>query len=89
MPVAVNCCVAPFATEGLAGVTEIEARTAAVTVSVVEPVTPERVAEMVDVPTPTPVARPWLPAALETVAAGRLDDAQVTVVVMFWVELSE
>ena len=36
--VAVNCCVSPRATEGLAGVTAIEVRAAVETVNVVEPV---------------------------------------------------
>ena len=39
VPVAVNCCVIPFAIDGLAGVTAIDCSAAAVTVSTVEPVT--------------------------------------------------
>jgi len=39
VPVAVNCCVAPFVIDGFAGVTAIEVSTAPVTVRVVEPVT--------------------------------------------------
>src|SRR5438270_749135 len=58
VPVAVNCCVVPLATLGLAGVTAIEVNAAAVTVSTVEPVTPLKVALIVEVPVPTPVARP-------------------------------
>ena len=49
-PVAVNCCVFPAATEGAGGVTAIETKAAAVTVSVVEPLTEPEVAMMVDVP---------------------------------------
>ena len=37
VPVAVNFCVKPFASDGSAGVTAIEATTAGVTVSVVAP----------------------------------------------------
>jgi hypothetical protein len=37
VPVAVNCCVAPGVIAGLAGVTAIDDKTAAVTVSVVDP----------------------------------------------------
>src|SRR5262249_680116 len=47
VPVAVNCWVKPAATLGLAGVTSSDWSTAAVTVKVVEPVTPLRVAAMV------------------------------------------
>jgi len=39
VPVAVNCCVVPLAIDGFAGVTAIDDSTAAVTVSVVDPVT--------------------------------------------------
>ena len=39
VPVAVNCCVAPAEIDGLAGVTAIEVRVAAVTFKVVDPVT--------------------------------------------------
>ena len=42
VPVAVNCSVSPVARLGLAGVTAIDWRTAAVTVSTVEPVMPSR-----------------------------------------------
>ena len=50
VPVAVNCWVSPLAMLGLAGVTAIDCRTAAVTVSTVEPVTPPSVAVIVEVP---------------------------------------
>ena len=39
VPVAVNCCVAPLAIDGFAGVTAIDCSVAAVTVSTVEPLT--------------------------------------------------
>src|SRR5216684_1929418 len=60
VPVAVNCCAAPLATDGFAGVTAIDTSTAGVTVSSVEPVMLPLVAEIVDVPVPTLVARPVL-----------------------------
>ena len=58
VPVAVNCSVSPLGTLGLAGVTAIDCRAAALTVSTVEPVMPPSVALMVDVPVATPVASP-------------------------------
>ena len=84
VPVAVNCCVVPFAMDGFAGVTAIDCSTAAVTVSTVEPVTPLSVALMVLVPLLTPVARPpALMVATEVVA-----EAHVTWAVRFCVLLS-
>jgi len=44
VPVAVNCCVAPAAIDGFAGVTAIEVSVAAVTLKTVEPVTAPDVA---------------------------------------------
>jgi hypothetical protein len=82
VPVAVNGCVFPAATLGFAGVTAMETSAADCTVSVVLPVTEPEVAEMVVVPTATPVARP--PAAM--VAAAVFVDAQVTEAVRFCVE---
>src|SRR6202011_1843584 len=58
VPVAVNCCVAPLVIEGFAGVTELDTSVAGFTVSSVEPAMLPTVAEIVDVPAPTPVARP-------------------------------
>ena len=58
MPVAVNCVVWPEESELLVDVIETEARFAAVIVTVVEPLTPFRVALMVAVPLATPVTRP-------------------------------
>jgi hypothetical protein len=84
VPVAVNCCVSPFATLGFAGVTAMDVSAAAATVSVVLPVMLPEVAEIVVVPVATAVARP--PTAMVAVAV--LDDAQVTVPVRFWVEPS-
>jgi hypothetical protein len=58
VPVALYCCVLPAATEALEGVTEIEVKTAAVTVSVADPLILPNVAVIVDVPALTPLAAP-------------------------------
>ena len=58
MPVAVNCFVVPTAMLEFAGVTAIETRVAAVTVSEAVPLTDPEVAVIAAVPVPTPVARP-------------------------------
>jgi hypothetical protein len=79
VPVAVNCCVFPAATDGFAGVTAMEDRVAAVTVNVVDPTTLPLVALIVDVPTFTAVAKP---AALIVAFAG-VPDAHVTLPVKF------
>ena len=50
VPVAVNCWVDPFGTDGFAGVTAIETKAGAVTVNVVEPFTDPDVAVIVLVP---------------------------------------
>jgi methylglyoxal synthase len=79
VPVAVNCCVAPLAIDGFAGVTAIDCSVAAVTVRTVEPLIPPDVALIVEVPTPAPVASP---AAL-IVAVVVVPDDHVTVLVRF------
>jgi len=82
VPVAVNCWVSPSGRLGLAGVTAIEVRVAAVTVSVVFPETPPKVAVIVmGPPAATDVANPCDPAALLIVATAVLDELQVTWVV--------
>ena len=82
---AVNCFVAPLVIEGLAGVTPIEVRVGAVTVSLVFPLTDPRVAVIVELPAATPVAKPpEVMVAFEVVPL-----AQVTWEVMLAVELSE
>ena len=58
VPVAVNCRVVSRAMDGFAGVTEMETRTAALTVKVVEPVTEPEVAVIVVDPWPALVAKP-------------------------------
>ena len=84
VPVAVNCCVRPLATEGLAGVTAMDFRVAAVTVSTVDPTIDPDVALMVLVPTATAVAIPAEPM----VAVAVVPDAHVTEAVRFCVLLS-
>jgi hypothetical protein len=86
LAVAVNCCVAPAATLGVAGVTEIAVTVlaAAVIVSTAVPLTPLRDAVMFVDPAATPVATP---VAL-IVAADLLPDTHVAVDVTFAVELS-
>src|SRR6266542_1837979 len=77
VPVAVNCWVNPSGRPGLVGVTAIVDRVAAVTVSVVLPETPPKVAVIVVVPAATDVARP----ALSIVAKAVFEEPQVTWVV--------
>jgi len=83
VPVAVNCCVPPFAIEGFAGVTAIDTSTA-VTVNGVDPLILPSVAWIVVLPVNTPLARP---VAL-IVATDVLLDPQVTELVRFCVLLS-
>jgi hypothetical protein len=73
--------VYPAATEAVGGVTEIEVRTAAVTVSVAEPLMVPDLAVIVAAPAVTPVASP----VLLTVATDVFDEVQVAVFVRFWV----
>ena len=75
----------PAGTFGLAGVTAMEDRIAGATVRVVFPEILPEVAEIVDVPTATAVARPLL----FTVATDILDDLQVTCMVISWLVPSE
>ena len=64
---------------GVGGVTEMETSVAADTVRVIAgEVMPPRAAVMPLVPVATEVARPWLPAALLTVAAAVVAETQVT-----------
>src|SRR6266581_3693322 len=84
VPVAVNCRVVPFAILGVVGVTVIVDRVAAVTVSVVFPETPPKVAVIVVVPAATDVARP----APSIVAKAVFEELQVTWVVKSCVVLS-
>jgi hypothetical protein len=75
-PVATNCWFWPIATEGFAGVTEIDSSVGGdtVTVKVVEPVTEPKVALIVTVPAVKPEASP-----AETLATLVLDEFQAAV----------
>ena len=86
---AVNCCVVPSAMLGIGGVIAIDTNVAGVTVKVTgAEVMPPMAAVMRLVPAATDVARPLKPATLLIIATEVVDDAQVTEVVIFWVELS-
>ena len=88
VPVAVNCCVLPATIEGDAGVTAIvfSVTPAAVTVSGSFALTTlPCVAVICVVPGATPVANP---VAAPIVAKAVFDDFHVTLVVMFFVELT-
>ncbi len=80
---AVNCSVVPALIEGLAGVTAIDTKVAAVTVSAVEPLIEPEVAVIVVLPCATLVANP---AAL-IVATLVVPELHVTVPVKFCVVL--
>jgi hypothetical protein len=73
VPVAVNCCTEPTGTEGLAGVTLIEAITAEVTVNTVVPVIEPEAADMVALPVAIALANP----VLSTVAISISDEFHV------------
>ena len=73
---------------GAAGDTSIHTSVAAVTVNVALPTTASRVADMLALPAPAVVARPFEPAALLTVATATLLDAHVTCAVRSCVEPS-
>jgi hypothetical protein len=81
VPVAVNCCVLPAATEAVEGVTEIEVRTAAVTVNVTELLIAPDVAVIVLVPEEKVLANP----PLLTVAMLLADEDHCTMLVRFCV----
>jgi len=85
VPVAVNCWVFPATRLGLAGVTEMDDKVAAVTGRVAVPNFPLKVAVMVAVPAATPVARPLL----LIVATDAGNELQATWAVMFWLVPSE
>ncbi len=88
VPIAVNCCVNPFAILGVSGVTAIDTSAAVLTVKVVDPDIAPKVAVISDEPVLTVVARPLPPAALLIVATLGVPDIQVTMVVRSRVLLS-
>jgi hypothetical protein len=65
VPVAANCCDCPAATVAMLGVTEMEVSTAAVTVSVAEPLIVPELAVIVADPCAALVARPPLTVATD------------------------
>lgn len=79
VPVAVNCCVVPSGIVGIAGVTAIDTTTAAVTVSVVEPLIVPDVAVTLVLPRATLLASP----CPLTVAMAPFPVLHVTVLVRF------
>jgi hypothetical protein len=86
VPVAVNCCVLPLATDGLGGVTAMDCSVAAVIVKVVAGLTTVPCCAVIcEVPTPTEVAIPVLAPIVATVVVA---DVHVTVVVTICVEPS-
>lgn len=82
VPVAVSCWVRPVARLTDAGVTLIDFSVAAVTVTVVLPDTPLKVAVTVVVPGAAAVTRP----AEATAATDALEELQVTCEVISWVD---
>ena len=88
---AVNCRVRPIPMEPTGGVTVMPNKTAGVTVNAAVPgvFVEGSVAVMVTAPMASPVAKPWEPGALETVAVAFFDDDQVTLSVRFSVRRSE
>src|SRR6478672_7568316 len=85
VPVAVNCCVVPAEIDGLAGMTEIETRAAAVTVRFVLPETEPEAAVIVATPTPTALAKPADVCVLLIEATVRALELHCTVPVIFCV----
>ena len=84
MAVAVKKVFTPAGVETMAGATWICLMVALETVSVVEPITPMKVAVMVVVPAAMAVACPREPPAFETCATMVLLELQVAMPVTFW-----
>ncbi len=85
VPVAMYCWVVPLAMLTLAGVTEMDCKVAAVTVSCFDAETPPNDAEIVVEPALSPSATPCEPDALLTVATAGIDELQMTDPVRSWV----
>jgi hypothetical protein len=77
-PVAANCCVVPAAMLGVGGVTPMDTTVAGVTVSVVLPLWPSKLAVTVAVPGTKAKAAP---VAASTVATAVLEEVQAAWVV--------
>lgn len=80
---AVNCCDTASASVGLLGETAMELTVAELTVSVVEPVIPFRLALIVVLPAETALASPLVGALVLMVAAPVFEDPHVTLPVRF------
>jgi len=78
VPVAINCWVAPTGMVGMAGVTAMEVKNAAVTARVVLPVILPWVAAMVTAPATTPVTKPLVSIWVTDIS----DEPQLTCVVI-------
>jgi hypothetical protein len=78
VPVAASCTVVSLAIEGPGGVSVIEVNVAAVTVTVVEPWMPPRVAVIGVLPGLTPVTSPMVLEVLLTCAIELLPELQLT-----------
>ena len=85
VPVAPNCCRAPKAIFGFAGLIVIELNVAFVTVNGATPTSPENAAVTVAVPGAFPVAKPNDPPALLTVTSDGFDDVHSAEFVTFCV----
>jgi hypothetical protein len=83
LPLALNCCIVPSASIGVAGVIPSDTSAAEVTVSVVDPVTVPTVAVIVAMPCPWLLATPCVPPALLIVATLPVSELHCTVPVMF------
>jgi hypothetical protein len=77
-PVALSAATTPLAMLGFAGVTPMDTRVAAVTVSVVDADMPPRVAVIIVEPVLSGVASPWVPVALLIEATVGLDELHAT-----------
>jgi hypothetical protein len=86
--VAVNCCVSPLAIDGLAGVTAIDWRVAAVTVRTVDPTIAPEVALIVLVPTDIAVASPAVVIIAFVVAPHVTDAVRFCVLLSLYVPVA-
>ena len=85
VPVAMNACFVPRAMDALSGVTASDTSAPEVTINVVEPCTPPRLAEMTAEPLPAPVANPPLPSPLLIVAVEGVSELHDALAVTSWV----
>lgn len=77
-----NCCVSPFAIDAEVGDSVIDCNFAAVTVSDADDETEPKVAVMLAVPAPTPVARPAATVATPVLLEVQVADAVRSSVVL-------